>query len=189
MRRLIMWNLITLDGFFEGTESWALDFHRYAYDDELERISLEQLGGADALLFGRVTYEVMAKYWQTEEEGAVAEYMNRLPKVVFSRTLATAEWKNTKLVKDDVAGEVRELKRQGDRDIFVFGSGDLSATLIEAGLFDEYRICLVPVMLGKGKLLFGRGIGPVKMRLLEARKLASGSVYLRYEPRRESGPA
>ena len=86
--------------------------------------------------------------------------MNRLPKVVFSRTLNRAEWKNTKLVKGDVASEVRELKRQGERNIFVFGSGNLSATLIEHGLFDEYRLAFVPVVLASGKPLFARSSAP-----------------------------
>jgi dihydrofolate reductase len=105
MRKLIMWNLLTLDGFFEGVGSWTLDWHQYGWGDELERFSLEQLRSADMLLFGRVTYEGMAAYWQTAQ-GEVANFMNSLPKVVFSRTLDRAEWKNTKLVKGDAASEV-----------------------------------------------------------------------------------
>jgi dihydrofolate reductase len=105
MRKLIMWNLLTLDGFLEGVGSWTLDWHQYGWGDELERFSLEQLRSADMLLFGRVTYEGMAAYWQTAQ-GEVANFMNSLPKVVFSRTLDRAEWKNTKLVKGDAASEV-----------------------------------------------------------------------------------
>jgi dihydrofolate reductase len=109
--------------------------------------------------------------------------MNRLPKVVFSRTLNRAEWKNTKLVKGDVASEVRELKRQGERNIFVFGSGNLSATLIEHGLFDEYSLAFVPVVLASGKPLFARSPSRLRLRLLEERTLSSECVILRYEPR------
>src|ERR1700739_4646033 len=79
MSRLIMWNLLSLDGFFEGVKSWDLDFHQSVWGDELERLSLEQLRSADRLLFGRVTYEGMAAYWQTAK-GEGADFMNRPPK-------------------------------------------------------------------------------------------------------------
>jgi dihydrofolate reductase len=181
MSKLIMWNLMTLDGFFDGAENWALDWHQYAWGEELEKMSIEQLGAADMLLFGRVTYEGMAAYWKTAQ-GEVATYMNSLPKAVFSRTLQAVDWQNTKLLKGDVKKEVEELKRKGEKNIFVFGSGDLSATLLEQGLFDEYRLCLVPVVLGSGKQLFGRALCRLRMKLLESRPLASGSVLLRYEP-------
>jgi dihydrofolate reductase len=181
MSRLIMWNLITLDGFFEGGKSWALDWHHYVWGDELERFSVEQLRSADMLLFGRITYEGMAAYWQTAQ-GEVANFMNSLPKVVFSRTLDRAEWKNTKLVKGDAASGVLRLKHQGEKNIFVFGSADLSATLMEQRLFDEYRLGLVPVVLGSGKPLFGRNLSRLRLRLLESRPLSSGCVVLRYEP-------
>ena len=175
---------MTLDGYFEGAESWGLDWLQYVWGDELERFSSEQLRSTEMLLFGRVTYQGMAAYWQPAQ-GEVAGVMNSLPKVVLSRTLDEAEWNNTKLVKGDEAAKVRELKRQGDKNIFVFGSGDLSATLMEQGLFDEYRIGLVPVVLGRGKTLFGRNLSRRRMNLLEARPLSSGCVILRYEPQAE----
>jgi dihydrofolate reductase len=181
MSKLIMWNLMTLDGYFDGAENWALDWHQYAWGEELERMSIEQLRAADMLLFGRVTYEGMAAYWKTAQ-GEVAGYMNSLPKAVFSRTLASVDWQNAKLLKGDVKKEVEELKRAGDNNIFVFGSGDLSATLLELGLYDEFRLCAVPVVLGSGKQLFGRKLSRKRMKLLESRALASGSVLLRYEP-------
>jgi dihydrofolate reductase len=180
MSRLIMWNAVTLDGYFEGTKSWELDWHKYIWGEELERFSVEQLRSADRLLFGRVTYEGMAAYWQTAT-GEVADFMNRLPKFVFSRTLDRADWANTKLVKGDLVAEVKELKRQGNGNTFVFGSGDLSAALIEHGLFDEYRIAVTPVLLGCGKLLFGPISKRMPMKLLEARPLTNGGVILRYE--------
>ncbi|MGA2459318.1 MAG: dihydrofolate reductase family protein [Terriglobales bacterium] len=182
MRKLIMWNLVSLDGFFEGAESWTLDWLHEIWGDEQQRFSLEQLRSADTLLFGRVTYEGMAAYWQSAQ-GEVADFMNSLPKIVFSRTLDRAEWKNTKLVKGDAASEVRELKRQGERNMFVFGSANLSTNLMEQGLFDEYRLGIVPIVLGSGKPLFGRNLSRLRMKLLEARPLGSGCVVLRYEPR------
>src|SRR5689334_4164922 len=107
-RRLIMWNLVTLDGFFEGAKKWDIDWHNDVWGDELERLSVEQLRGADALLFGRVTYEGMASYWP-KATGEVADLMNNMEKVVFSRHLSSPSWKNTRLVNGDAAEEVAKL--------------------------------------------------------------------------------
>jgi dihydrofolate reductase len=181
LSKLIMWNLISLDGFFEGTEPWSLDWFQSLFNGELEQYALEQLHSAGALVFGRATYEGMAAYWSSAS-GEIAGLMNRLPKVVFSRTLDRAEWQNTSLVKGDVAAEVRRLKRVAKGQIFLFGSADLSATLMREGLFDEYRLCIVPVVLGNGKPLFGRNTARLNVKLLEARPLSSGCVLLRYEP-------
>jgi dihydrofolate reductase len=181
MSRLVMWNLITLDGFYEGAARWDLDWHELVWGDELESISIEQLRSADRLLFGRVTYEGMAAYWPSAE-GEVATLMNSIPKVVFSRTLRQVAWENTRLVSDDAAGEVSRLKLAGYGESLVFGSGDLSATLTRYGLFDEYRLVMVPVVLGSRKTLFGRGLDRLDLRLLESRPLASGAVVLRYLP-------
>ena len=181
MSKLIMWNLLTLDGYFEGAKSWELDWHEYVWGEELERLSIEQLHSADRLLFGRVTYEGMAAYWSTEK-GEVADLMNTIPKVVFSRTISKPGWANTTLVKENAAAAVRDLKQQGDRNMFVFGSANLSAALMKDNLFDEYRLAIVPVVLGNGKPLFGGGLNRQRFKLLEARPLTSGCVILRYEP-------
>lgn len=180
MRKLIMWNLITLDGYFEGMKNWDLPWHERLWGEELERFSLDQLQSADMLVFGRVTYEGMAAYWQTAK-GAVAEYMNSLPKVVCSRTLESAPWNNTLRVKDNAAEEVARLKRKGDGNMFVFGSANLSKVLMNAKLFDEYRIGIAPVIHGDGRLLFNDGLPPQGLQLLEARPLSTGCVILRYQ--------
>jgi dihydrofolate reductase len=180
MRKLIMWNLITLDGYFEGAKNWDLPWHERFWGEELERFSLEQLESADALLFGRVTYEGMAAYWQTAQ-GKVADYMNNLPKVVCSRTLQTVDWNNTTLVKGNVAGEVAKLKQQGNGNIFVFGSANLSKTLMNEGLFDEYRLGIAPVIYCNGRLMFSDGLEPQELKLLESRPLSTGCVILRYQ--------
>lgn len=180
-RRLIMWNLVTLEGFFEGAKKWDLDWHEYVWGDELEQLSLEQAKTADALLFGRVTYEGMAAYWSTAT-GAIAEFMNSVPKVVFSKTLATADWNNTRLVREDAAAEVAKLKNVPGKNLYVFGSADLSATLMQHDLFDEYRLCVVPVVLGAGTPLFKPSSEHKRMTLREARQLKSGGIILFYEP-------
>ena len=185
MRKLIMWNLVTLDGYFEGEKNWDLGFHEHVWGKELEDFSTEQLKSAGMLIFGEETYKGMADYWikaeRNEDEGEIAEYMNKLPKAVCSRRLKTADWNNTTIIRDASAG-IPELKKQGDGNMFVFGSGILSEYLMKANLFDEYRLCLVPVFLGKGRLLFNQGIPHRKLRLLETRPFARGGIILRYAP-------
>jgi dihydrofolate reductase len=181
-RKLIMWNLVTLDGFFEGPKKWDLDWHEYVWGDELEQLSLEQAKTADALLFGRVTYEGMAAYWSTAT-GAVADFMNSVPKVVFSRALTQADWNNTRVVRMNAEGEVAKLKEASGQNLYVFGSADLSATLMQHDLFDEYRLCIVPVVLGAGTPLFKPGERK-RMKLRETRTLKSGGVILYCEPER-----
>lgn len=185
MRKLIMWNIITLDGYFEGAKKWDLDFHAEVWDEELERLSIEQLHSADMLLFGRTTYEGMASYWRTakDETAEIADLMNSLPKVVFSRTLKNADWANTTLINDQAAATVSKLKQHGDGNMFVFGSGNLSATFIREGLFDEYRLLVAPVILGIGNPLFGHGLSRQRLNLLGSKQLASGGVILRYAPK------
>jgi dihydrofolate reductase len=187
MRKLIMWNLLTLDGFFEGPTPWALDWHESVWGEELERLSIEQLRAAGGLLFGRVTYAGMAAYWSSAS-GEIAELMNALPKFVVSTTLASADWNNSRLLRVDVEAEVARLKQQPGQDLFVFGSAKLCATLMRSGLIDEYRLCLTPIVLGAGQPLFKALPEPQRMRLLEARALSSGGVLLRYAPAAEPTP-
>lgn len=179
MRKLIMWNLITLDGYFEGNTNWDLPFHLVVWGNELEQLSIEQLQSADYLVFGRVTYEGMAAYW-TKEEGIIADLMNNIPKLVFSRTLETADWKNTILIKENASAEIRKLKEQGGRDMYVFGSANLSETFINEDLFDEYRICIAPVILGSGRPLFRQGITSKKLTLTSTQQLLTGGTVLKY---------
>ena len=180
MRKLIMWNLVSLDGFFEGAKSWDLGWHESVWGDELERLSIDQLKSADMLLFGRVTYEGMAGYWPSAK-GEVADRMNNIRKVVFSRTLEKASWNNTKLVKGNAAEEVAKLKEQSGKDLFIFGSANLSSTLMRHHLIDEYRLCLAPIVLGTGTPLFKASPETMKLKLIEARPLKSGGVILRFD--------
>lgn len=185
MRKLIMWNVITLDGRFEGPTPWSLDWHQSIWGPELEQFSLDQLRTADLLVFGRATYQGMAAYWQGAEgtaEGEVAEFMNRLPKVVFSRTLDRVEWMNTRLASQEPALEIPRLKAEGSGTMLLFGSANLAATLMQQNLIDEYRLALAPVVLGDGAPLFKPQI-PMDFKLLETRPLASGGVILYYAPK------
>lgn len=184
MRKLITWNMMTLDGYFEGATKWDLHWHEYAWGEELHRFSLSQSSEIGVLLFGRVTYEGMAAYWTTAsgESGDIAEFMNRVPKVVFSRSLTEATWNNTRLVSGDAADEVAALKQQDGGDLFVFGSAELSASLAARGLINEYRVGLNPLLLGRGNPLFKPAAAETRLNLLEATPLRCGVVILRYQP-------
>lgn len=179
MRKLIMWNIITLDGYFEGEQKWDLSFHETIWGQELEKLSIEQLNVADYLVFGRVTYEGMAAYW-IQEKGEIAELMNKIPKLIFSKTLKTVEWNNSILIKENASAEISKLKTQGDGDMYVFGSANLSETFINDNLFDEYRIGIAPVILGNGRSLFRQGIQSKNLSLISTQQLSNGGVVLKY---------
>jgi len=188
MRKVVFFMMTTLNGLYErapwDVDPNAIDWHNA--DDEFETFATEQLGDCDTILFGRVTYEGMASYWPTQEaiaaDPGVAGRMNALPKVVFSRTLQAVEWSNSRLVHDDPAAEVRRLKEQPGKDIIVLGSSDLSASLAAAGVIDEYRIMVNPVLIGKGKPVFAGLAQDIPLTLLNARAFGNGNVLLSYVP-------
>lgn len=181
MRKLIMWNIITLDGYFEGEKKWDLSFHNSVWGPELEKLSVEQLHSADYLVFGRVTYEGMSAYWKTAEgeNSEIAELMNSIPKLIFSRTLKEVDWNNSTLINENGSAEISRLKVQGDRDMYVFGSADLSKTFINDDLFDEYRIGIAPVILGSGRPLFEQGISSRNLSLVSAQRLSPGGIVIK----------
>ncbi|MDX3978060.1 dihydrofolate reductase family protein [Shinella sp.] len=181
MAKVIVWNLVTLDGFFEGEKKWDLDFHNRAWGPELEKLSSEFGESAGLLVFGRVTYEGMKAYWTTAEgEAEVKTYMNALPKLVASRTITASDWNNTE-VTTDIAGEITRRKQALDKPIYVFGSADLVDSLLAAGLVDEVMLAIVPVQLGKGTPFFKQG-GRRDFDLIDAKPLSNGAILARYAP-------
>lgn len=182
MRKLIVWNLMTLDGCFEGHKPWDLAFHDLAWGPELERLSERQAEEGDLLVFGRKTYEGMAAYWTTAEaEGPIKAYMNSVAKIVVSRSLKEATWNNSRVVNDPVA-ELTWQKAGAGKAMLIFGSAELTDGLLKAGLVDEIRVCVVPLLLGAENRLFKPGGEPSRLKLLEVVSTAGGSVILRYEP-------
>ena len=186
MRKLFAFNMITLDGFFEGPDQ---DISWHNADEEFNQFAIEQTSSVDTILFGRKTYEVMASYWPTEaaikDDPAIAGLMNSLPKIVFSRILQKAEWNNSRLIKDNIAKEVLQLKRQPGKEIAVFGSADLLSTLIRMDLIDEHRIIVNLIVLGSGPPLFKNVKEQLKLKLIQSRTFASGNVLLYYQPDRK----
>ena len=178
-----MWNVVTLDGCFEGEKPWDLSFHVLVWGPELVALSLEQLQEADMLVFGENTYKGMAEYWPTataEAEGEVTALMNSIAKVVCSSSLEKAEWSNTTIIRDAVP-ELERLKEQGGKPMYIFGSGKLTQSLMNAGIIDEIRLCVAPIVLGKGRRLFTDENTTRNLKLLESRSLQNGGVILRYE--------
>jgi dihydrofolate reductase len=182
MGRLILFNMITVDGFFE-TKNRELNWH--VVDEEFNKFSIEQLESADALIFGRITYELMFKYWTTEDaltnDAIVAGKMNSLPKIIFSKTLKKVEWANTKLFSDNVEQIIKEIKKNSTKNIFLLGSANLTTTLKELNLIDEYRILINPVILGEGRPLFEKTPHLKWLKLMGTRTFKSGNILLQYE--------
>jgi len=186
MRRLVVFNNVSLDGYFvdgKGDMSWA---HNTNPDAEWDAFGEENAKGGGILLFGRVTYELMAGYWPTplaaQNDPIVAEHMNTLPKVVFSRTLDQVSWSNTTLVKGDLAAEVRKMKHAPGQDMAVLGSGSIVSQLAQEGLVDEYQLVVSPVVLGAGRTLFDGLREKLALKLTKTRAFRNGNVLLCYEP-------
>lgn len=184
MKKIILFNAITVDGYFEGPNQ-EIDWHQV--DEEFNEFAIEQLKTADTLLFGRITYELMAGYWPTPQaitdDPRVAEIMNSIPKIVFSKTLKQAPWNNTRLVNSDAAAELARLKQQPGKDMLIFGSGDLASSLIKAGLIDEFRLLINPVILGSGHPMFKGLNEQLPLTLLKTRTFKNGNVLLYYQPK------
>lgn len=184
MRKLYSFNMMTLDGFFEGAHQ---DISWHNTDDEFNAFAIAQLREIGTLVFGRVTYQMMARYWPTpaavQDDAEVAGMMNHTPKVVVSRTLDKAEWENSQLVRDHVERELARLKQQPGKDIAVFGSANLLDSLTRAGLVDEHRVMVNPVILGQGTPLFKQSQDKTALQLVQARTFGNGNVLLTYRPR------
>ncbi len=184
MRKLILFNMTTLDCFFADAKG-AIDWH--VVDDEFHAFAIQQLDFVDTILFGRITYQLMASYWPTEaaikRDPIVAGKMNETAKIVFSRTLEKAEWANSRLVKEKPAEEVARLKQQPGKEMIIFGSANLAATLTQNSLIDEYRMMVSPIVLGSGRPLFQGVEGRLPMKLVNTRAFRSGNVLLAYQPK------
>ena len=184
MRKLIVFNSISLDGYFvdlKGDMSWA-----HNGSAEFDAFVEENAKGGGVLLFGRKTYDLMVSFWPTpmasQNYPVVAERMNNLQKVVFSRTMAKANWNNTKLVKGDIALEVQKMKQESGVDMVIMGSGSIVSQLAQEGLIDEYQVVLIPFVLGTGRTMFDGVKDRFRLRLTKNRTFSNGNVFLCYEP-------
>jgi len=185
MRKLIVFNHVTLDGYFAGANgdfSWA----RMGNDDaEYQAWVTENSQGDSQFLFGRVTYDLMSGYWPTpmanQHDPIVAQRMNAAPKIVFSTTLNEALWNNTKLVKGNLIEEIGKMKESPGPAMLIFGSGTIIAQLAPHNLIDEYQMVIDPVALGKGKTMFEGMQQMLNLKLAKSRIFNNGKIFLSFE--------
>ena len=191
MRRLFSFQMVSLDGYFEGPNH---DLSWHVVDQEFNRFAVAQLRKIGTLLFGRLTYQLFEEFWPKAERDStmsseileIARMINSVDKIVFSKTLANVKemenWKNIKLVREIKAEEISHLKRESERDVAIFGSNNLATQLLETGLVDELRIMVNPVIVGTGNVLFKGLKNRVKLKLANTKMFKSGNVLHYYQP-------
>jgi len=191
MRRVVVTEFISVDGVIEapgGGEDferggWAFQFDR---GDEGNKFKLDELFEADAQLLGRRTYEGFAAAWpeRPDDEAGFAKRMNSMPKYVVSNTLEDPSWENTTVLGGDAAEAVRKLKKDGDGVVLIAGSAQLVQALTDAGLVDEYRLMVFPLVIGGGKRLWADTSAPAALKLVESKPVGDdGVVIQRYVPK------
>ncbi len=183
MRKVIVFNFVTLNGYYKGPKG-DISWHRHGAEEN--EYAAEGLKSGSTLLFGRVTYEMMASYWPTpaaiKNDPIVAAGMNNADKIVFSRTLKKAEWNKTRLVKDNIVEEIKKMKQMPGKDMTLLGSGNILTQFAEQGLIDEYQIMVDPVVLGDGTPIFKNIKHKLDLKLTRTRTFKSGVVLLCYQP-------
>jgi dihydrofolate reductase len=180
MRKLIESTLVSLDGVVAAPNTWTGHY----WDEEMQNDSLAALDGYEAFVFGRITYEIFAATWGKAAGSEYIQRINAMPKYVLSTTLRETTW-NATLLKGDPVEEITKLKRQPGKDLIKYGTGNLDRTLVAHGLIDEFRLLVVPVIVGKGQRLY-EGVDPasMKLKLTSERRFRSGIVSLTYVPDR-----
>ena len=195
MRRIVMFNRVTADGYFAGPDgslSWAVP------DEELDRGVAENLHGTGTILFGRRTYEMFERFWPqladdsatvqephgggrlSREQRAMGSWINEANKIVFSKTRKEVTWRNSRLLRELDPRDIEAIKGEPGRDIMIFGSGSIVSQLTQHGLIDEYQFVVSPILLGSGRSPLSGVPTSLRLDLLEAKKYPSGNVMLRY---------
>ena len=188
MRKLVLFLHASLDSFVEGPNG-NMDIGWVSYDADLEKHAKEILSTADTVIWGRGTYQMMYDYWPTvaedpsasQHERDHAEWIEKTAKVVFSTTLENVEWNNSKLVKDNIEEEIKNLKQQPGKDMVILGSPRFAHYLMQLDLIDEYKITVSPVLIGSGLPLFQGLKEKVNLKLIENKTFDSGAIGLVYQ--------
>jgi len=188
MRKLVLFLHASLDGFVEGPKG-EMDIGWVSYDADLEKHAKEILSTADTVIWGRGTYQMMHSYWTSvpsnpsasQHERNHAEWIEKTAKIVFSTTLEKVEWKNSRLVKEDVEEEIKNLKQQPGKDMVILGSPRLAHYLMQLDLIDEYKITVSPVLIGSGLPLFQGLKEKINLKLIENKTFDSGAIGLVYQ--------
>jgi dihydrofolate reductase len=180
MAKLIVIEFLTLDGVMEAPENWQFSF----VNPEIMEVNQSQIHSLDALLLGRVTYEIFAAAWsqRTNNEFGMADKLNTMPKYVVSAKLKAAEWAGTTLINDNAGEAIRQLKQNTTGNIGVIGSANLVKLLAQERIIDEYQIQVYPTILGSGKRLFDAGFPSGKLQLQHSETFSTGVTLLTYHP-------
>jgi dihydrofolate reductase len=183
MGKLFVFNFVTLNGCFEGARG-DISWHRHGAEEN--KFAARNLKSGSILLFGRVTYEMMARYWPTpiaiKNDQIVANGMNNAEKIVFSKTLKKVEWNNTRLIKNNIVAEIKKLKKTSGKNMTLLGSGSILTLLAEHNLIDEYQIMVDPVVITKGTPVFKNIKNKLDLKLTRTIIFKSGVVLLCYRP-------
>ena len=184
MRKLTVFNFITLNGFYKGRNE---DISWHKHGEEESAFASEGSKSGSILLFGRVTYQMMESYWPTQmakqDSPEVTKGMNASEKIVFSKTLKHTDWANARIVRDSPVEEVKRMKKENGNDMTVLGSGTIVTQLAEHNLIDTYMLMVDPVVLGDGTPIFKGIKRQPDLRLVDTRKFKSGVVLLTYQPK------
>ncbi len=181
MRKLILIDMVSLDGLYEGPgEGFAtIDWHMV--DDRWNEKSVETLDNSGTILFGRRTYEGFRGFWPTQS-GSIADRINAKDKAVVSKSLAQAGWANARVLRGDLRSEVEALKAETGKQIIIYGSGRVGQSLTDLGLIDEYHLAIAPVVVGTGTPLFKAEAPRLQMKLNSVEALPNGVLYASYSP-------
>lgn len=195
MRKIIAITQLTVDGVMQGPGGpeedpsggftkggWAMQF----MDDALQRVVAETMAEDADLLLGRRTYQIFERFWPKQGPDAVAKPFNKATKYVVTRSLNQLEWKPSQKIGGDAVSELRRLKASGGMPLHIWGSGELLQTLIASDLIDEYRLWIVPLVLGAGKRLFEKGVPAHDLKLVATQRMPSGVLVNTYRPARAS---
>ncbi len=186
MRKLGVFNFMSLNGCYKGANE-DIGWHTHGGAEENE-FSGNSAQGGGILLFGRVTYQMMANFWPTDAAKqsmpVVADGMNKAEKIVFSRTLKKAEWNNSRVMNGDIVEEMRKMKQTPGKDMTILGSGSIVTQFAEAGLIDLYQLMLDPVVIPGGVPIFNGIQSKLNLKLTNTRVFKSGNMLLCYEPMR-----
>lgn len=180
MRKIVAGLHVSLDGVTESPEKWTFQY----FNEEVGQVVGSQMAQSDAILLGRRTYEEFAAYWpdKSEADDPFAAFLNNTPKYVASTTLKSLEWRNSTLIRGDVADALAQLKEEPGKNITITGSVTLVGSLLSSGLIDELRLLLFPIVVGNGRRLFEDVREQVPLKLLESKAFGTGVVALTFEP-------
>lgn len=183
---------VSLDGFISrpnGELDWFPPINDENLWKDIQEEMWNQLDSADTILLGRITYQFWENYWPnikanpsaTENDIKFSHFADETQKIVFSKTLDKVEWKNTRLIKENIAKEILKMKKQSGKNMVIPGGASIAQTFMKLDLIDEYVIIIHPVILGSGKPLFEGLNNSIKLKLLRTRMLKSGAILVHYE--------